>query len=74
MKTTQTDPLLREILDALEETGVSRTGFGYLAAGDPTLVTKMERGRRILKPDLRNRIKDTIVRVGARAKAKAALK
>lgn len=50
------DPLLAKIQRALTTSGESRTRFGYFVGGDPTLVGKMERGRKIEKPALRQSI------------------
>ncbi len=57
------DPLLDDILQVVLAAGISRTAFGYKAAGDPTLIPKMERGRRIKKPLLRRRIEREIASI-----------
>lgn len=69
----ETDPLLADVLAALEAGGVSRTGFGFRVAGDPTLVGKMERGRKIKKPRLRNAIQREVAAIRERVAAEQAL-
>lgn len=46
------DPLAPRIEEALLLSGMSATRFGYLATGDPALITKMRRGRRFRKPGM----------------------
>jgi hypothetical protein len=48
-------PLLRLVEIFLRETGMPRTRFGRLSAGDPRLVDDLRRGREPRKA-LRNRI------------------
>ncbi len=57
------DPLLGSINEVILAAGISRTAFGYRAAGDPTLIPKMERGRHIKKPLLRRRIEREIASI-----------
>lgn len=59
------DPLLPSILSAIERAGISRNKFGYDVCGDPTLVLKMERGRRVKKPELRAAIKRGVAQIVA---------
>lgn len=37
--------LLKTIKEFLAQSGMSRTQFGYLAAGDPAFIRKVEEGR-----------------------------
>ncbi len=72
-ESTKTDPLLGEVLAAIASVGMSRTGFGYRVAGDPTLILKMERGRRIKKPALRAAIEKGIATINDYVAAASAL-
>lgn len=54
--------LLDAILLALDMHGLSRTKFGYVVAGDPALVGKMEKGRR-LRPPLRKKVTEALERL-----------
>ncbi|BAQ16081.1 hypothetical protein [Methyloceanibacter caenitepidi] len=56
------DPLLSDIEDALVAYGLSATRFGYLVAGDPTLVPKMRGGRRV-RAALRQKIEAALARL-----------
>ena len=52
----QTDPLLAEIETLLDIYNVSVSKFGYHVAGDPALVSKLRKGRRVRKTKLRDKI------------------
>jgi len=62
------DPLLPVILEVLARTFESQTRFGYNAVGDPTLLLKMRRGRKIRKPETIAGIKAEIHRLNNRTK------
>ena len=57
------DPLLAEIETVLELYDISVTRFGYAVAGDPTIVTKMRKGRHIKKAALRDAISAALQRI-----------
>lgn len=44
-----TDELLPRIEKALAKSKLSATAFGYMYAGDPTIIGKLRKGRRLYK-------------------------
>lgn len=73
VKAKALDPLLPEILSVTEWAGESGTSFGYRVAGDPALVSKMKRGRRIKKQALRVKIKAELAVMKAKVEGISAL-
>jgi len=62
------DPLLGEILLALQASGVSAREFGVSVSNDTALVGKMKRGRQIKSKSLRFAIYEQIALLKKRSK------
>lgn len=59
---TNPDPLLHDVLSLCELVGMTPTAFGRAAAGDPTLIGKMRRGR-LLGVQLERRVRAAMARI-----------
>lgn len=60
--TVKEEDLLSNVEAALKAHHLSATRFGYLVAGDPTLVSKMRKGRKP-RSKLRQQIERALVRL-----------
>lgn len=56
------DPILSRVEDALKVHHFSVTRFGYLVAGDPTLVRRMRAGRK-LRAKLRQKVESALAKL-----------